>query len=116
MDRTHCNAPPPTKSLVDPILLVTSGGIHWISSNLFTSGPPSPHRGPGADIWWLLKQVQLAQLAVSILLEYFLVTARKRSLGQGNNIFSQASVIYSIRREGMGGRCYDVTSCSVMDS
>ena len=37
-------------------------------------------------------------------------TARKRSLGQGN-IFT--NVCHSVHG---GGGCYDVTSCSVMDS
>ena len=47
-------------------------------SNLFTCGPPT-----AADIWLLRR--------VSILLECFLVTARKWSLGQGNVFYTCVS-------------------------
>ena len=58
-----------------PLLVVTSGGLEWRPAQTC-----SLEDALGVDTWWLAtKACMVGEWVVNVLLDYFLVTTRKRS-------------------------------------
>ena len=100
MQGTPNSSPPPDMASQTPLLL-TSGGQDWRPVQTY-SLEDIPSWLPSSGNW--NNRYGQCKRTVSILLECFLVTTHKQSLGQGNDF---TRVCHSVH----GGSLYDVTSC-----